>query len=164
MELVLTLGDIANKITTRNSFYSGSKDYDERTQKDKVCHVVLGLSFSDNILEQRSDPTLAKGVRNTILNNSEGHNLFNKQKARQDFHSVRMKRNWKVLKFIFRLGRPASVLKSVEVEIDYIKVTITVLSELPIVSAYIFTAMNAVGAIGEASLSIDLVESTRFQE
>lgn len=50
MELVLMLRRAQIVITIRNLLHSGTADYDEWTQKNKVAYGIVGLSFSMKVI------------------------------------------------------------------------------------------------------------------
>ncbi len=81
-------------------------------KKDKKARAVIGLTLSNDMLENVREATSAKAMWTSIKNVFERHTLLNKLSARRKFYTASMEENEGILKFANRIRQLSSVLKS----------------------------------------------------
>ncbi len=84
-------------------------------RKDKTARMTIGLTLSDEMLENVSHTTtlLICGWRYATYTNA--HTLLNKLAARRDFYTATMKEGEKMLVYIKSRRKMASTLQSMDV-------------------------------------------------
>ena len=112
---------------------------------DRNAKGVIGLSLSDDILEQVQQATTAKEMWTQIIDIFEKHTLFSKLAARRRFYTAKMNDGEKVMPFAGRIQQYAATLKSMGVEIDDQDQAMTLLSGLPDRFDSLITALDALG-------------------
>ena len=141
---------------------------DEESQKkwdrgDRKAQAVIGLSLSDEHLEHVSDVSSAKNMWNTLLNVFERHTLLNNLAARRKFYTVTMDEGEKVLTYVNRVQHLASVLKSMNVDIDDKEMAMAVLNGLPPRFDSLIVALDALGN-EDKIFTLEFVKSRLLQE
>ncbi len=86
-------------------------------KKDKKARAVIGLTLSNDMLENVREADSAKRMWKSIKDVFERHTLLNKLSARRKFYTASMEENEGILKFANRIRQFASVLKAMDVEI-----------------------------------------------
>ena len=124
---------------------------------------MIGLSLSDDMLENVRECDTARAMCETILNVFERHTLLNKLRARREFYTVTMKPGEKVLPYMNRIRQLWATLKSMGVDVDEEEMAMAALNGLPGRYEYIITALDAVSD-GESRFTYDLVKSRLLQE
>ncbi len=87
-------------------------------KKDKKTRAVIGLTLSNDMLENVREADSAKKMWKSIKDVFERHTLLNKLSARRKFYTASMQENEGILKFANRIRQLASVLKAMDVEIS----------------------------------------------
>ncbi len=114
-------------------------------RKDKTARMIVGLTLSDEMLEDVSHTSTALEMWEEICNVHQRHTLLNKLAARRDFYTATMKKGEKMLVYIKRVRKIASVLESMGITIDDKEKAMAVLNGLPKRFETIITALDAIG-------------------
>lgn len=86
--------------------------------KDKFTSAIIGLSLSDVMQEHARDPASAKEMFDTISTVFYRHTLVKKLRARHEFYWIWIKGDGWMLTFINCVHQQASLLKSMDADID----------------------------------------------
>lgn len=108
-----------------------SNEYASWCKKDKKAQAIIGLSLSDDHLEQVQHAETAKEMWKLICDIFEKHTLLNKLSARRRFYTASMNEGEKVLAFAARIRQLAATLKSMGVKIDDQEMAMAFLCGLP---------------------------------
>ncbi len=76
-------------------------------RKDKTARMIVGLTLSDEMLENVSHTSTALEMWEEICNVHQRHTLLNKLAARRDFYNATMKQGEKMLVYINRVRKMA---------------------------------------------------------
>jgi len=87
-------------------------------KKDRKAQAIIGLTLSDELLENVRECHTAKEMWTAIMNVFERHTLLNKLAARRKFYTAAKHETETVLQFSNRIRQLASTLKSMNVTID----------------------------------------------
>lgn len=147
------LEDPPEQSTTSTGWYS----------LDKKAMALIGLSLSDEILENVRDCESAREMWKAIMNVFERHTLLNQLSARRSFYTAEMKYDEKVLQFANRIRQMASTLKSMDVDINDKEMAMTFLNGLPESYDGLISALDALGN-EDKIFTFDLVKSRVLQE
>ena len=101
------------------------------TKKDRKAQAIIGLTLSNDLLENVRDVNSTKNMWLAIKNVSERHTLLNKLSARKKFYSATMESNESVLKFSNRIRHLAATLKSMNVSISDSEMAMALPNGLP---------------------------------
>ena len=132
-------------------------------RSDRKAQAVIGLSLSDEHLEHVRECTSAKEMWKTLMDVFERHTLLNKLAARRNFYTVTMQEGEKVLTYVNRVQQLASVLKSMDVDIDDKEMAMAVLNGLPPHYDSLIVALDALGN-EDRLFTLDFVKSRLLQE
>ena len=130
---------------------------------DRKAKAIIGLSLSDEHLENVTEAGSAKEICNTILNVFESHTLLNKLAARTRFYTAQMDSGEKVISYINRIKQLAASLKSMNVDIDDKEMAMAVLNGLPSAYGNLIVALDASGD-QEKHFTLEFVKSRLLQE
>ena len=130
-------------------------------KKDKKARAIIGLTLSNEMLENVREAKTAKDMWNTIKNVFERHTLLNKLSARRKFYTAEKQENEGVLKFSNRIRQLASVLKDMAVDISESEMSMALLNGLPEEYKSIITALDA---LNETELDWEHVKARLLQE
>ncbi len=133
------------------------------SKKDAKAQAIIGLSLSDEMLENVREATSAKDMWNTICNVFERHTLLNKLAARRKFYTATKKEVETALQFSNRIRQLASTLKSMNVTIDDAEMAMAMLNGLPEAYDPLISALDAISGEDE-TLKFDYVKSRVMQE
>lgn len=130
---------------------------------DRKAQAIIGLSMSDEHLKHLRDSTSTRDMWTKIKNVVERHILLNKLTARRRFYIATMKNGEKILAYLNRARHLASILKSMNVNIDDKEMAMAVLNGLPECCETLIVALDALG-LDDKSFPYDLVKSRLLQE
>ncbi len=108
-----------------------SEELQKWVHKDKTPRITIGLTLSDEMLENVSHTVTALEMWQEICNVLQRHTLLNKLAASRDVYTATMKENKKMLVYINRVLQMASVLQSMGVQIEDKEMAMAVLNGLP---------------------------------
>ncbi len=132
-------------------------------EKDAKAQAVIGLTLSDELLENVREVASAKEMWTAIRNVFERHTLLNKLSARRKFYTAAMEGNESVLKFANRIRQLAASLKSMNVDIPQSEMAMALLNGLPQEYNALISALDAVED-DDAELDWEFVKSRVMQE
>ena len=136
--------------------------FDSWKKGDARAKAVIGLSLSDEHLEHVRDVKTAKEMWKCILNVFQRHTLLNKLAARRNFYTASMKHGEKMLNYINRVRQLASILKSMDGNVEDAEIAMTILNGLPQQYSNLIVALDALGS--DETFTIDFVKSRLLQE
>lgn len=94
-----------------------SQDRTTWGKKDKKAHAIIGITLSDELLENVREVATSKVMWTTIKNVFERHTLLNKLAARRKFYIASMSEDESVLNLTNRIRQMAATLKAMGVVI-----------------------------------------------
>ena len=113
-------------------------------KKDKKAQAIIGLSLSNDLLENVRDVTSTKDMWISIKNVFERHTLLNKLSARKKFYTATMSSDESVLQFSNRIRQLSSTLKSMNVAISESEMAMALLNGLPEEYNALISALDAI--------------------
>lgn len=140
-----------------------SEELEAWRKKDGKAQATIGLTLSDDMLENIRDVKSAKDMWNSIKNVFERHTLLNKLSARRKFYTAALSENEPILKFSNRIRQLASTLKNMNVAITESEMAMAFLNGLPDEYHSLITALDSIDSDGR-ELSWDHVKSRVLQE
>ena len=132
-------------------------------KKDIKAQAIIGLTLSDDLLENVREVQSTKEMWKKICDVFQRHTLLNKLAARRKFYTATMGNNESVLQFSNRVLQLASTLKSMDVTVDESETSMALLNGLPEDYAPLITAMDTMSGENEV-LKFDYVKSRVMQE
>ncbi len=132
-------------------------------KKDKKAQAIIGLTLSDELLENVRDAESAKLMWLTIKNIFERHTLLNKLSARRRFYTAEMHETESVLKFSNRIRQMAATLKSMGCLISNSEMAMALLNGLPDEYNALISALDAIDS-DESELDWEFIKSRIMQE
>jgi len=114
-------------------------------KKDRKAQAIIGLTLSDQILENVRHVDSAAAMWLTIQNIFERHTLLNKLSARRKFYTATKLESESILDFSNRIRHMASTLKSMNVTVDDSEMAMTLLCGLPEPYDPLISALDAIG-------------------
>ena len=132
-------------------------------KKDKKARALIGLSLSDDQLDNVRECQTAKEMWIAIQNVFERHTLLNKLSARRKFYTASMKETETVLQFSNRISLLSLRLKAMEVKIDESEMAMALLNGLPDAFHPLISALDALGT-KDGTLNFEFVKSRVMQE
>ena len=107
IEHVLILKDLENFLYDDQPSYDTSTDAQIalRKKKDKKAQAIIGLSLSNELLENMRDATFTKDMWISIKNVFERYTLLSKLSARKKFYATTMSPDESVLQFSNRIRK-----------------------------------------------------------
>jgi hypothetical protein len=132
-------------------------------KKDKKAQAIIGLSLSDELLENVREVKTCKEMWMTIKNVFERHTLLNKLSARKKFYTASMNSEESVLQFSNRIRQLAATLKSMNVEISESEMAMALLNGLPDDYNALISALDAIDE-DETKLHFDFIKARIMQE
>ena len=133
------------------------------TQKDQKTQAVIGLSLSDEMLENVREHSTAKDMWNSITNVFERHTLLNKLAARRKFYTAVKNETESILKFSNRIRQLSSSLKSMNVIISESEMAMALLNGLPDEYRALISGLDTIDS-NESELSWEHVKARVLQE
>ena len=132
-------------------------------KKDKKAQVIIGLSLSNDLLENVRDVKTTKEMWMAIRNVFERHTLLNKHSARMKFYTATMNTDESVLQFANRIRQLAATLKSMNVIISEGEMAMALLNGLPEEYYALIGALDAIDEV-ETKLKFEFIKSRIIQE
>ena len=132
-------------------------------KKDKKASALIGLSLSDDQLDNVRECQSAKEMWVAIQNVFERHTLLNKLSARRKFYTASMKETETVLQFSNRISLLSLRLKAMDVKIDESEMAMALLNGLPDAFHPLISALDALGT-EDKTLNFEFVKSRVMQE
>ncbi len=161
---VLALKDLDDFLTEEPPKEDAPKaDVTAWNKKDKKAQAIIGLTLSDELLENVRDSESAKLMWLTIKNIFERHTLLNKLSARRQFYTAEMQENESVLKFSNRIRQMAATLKSMGCLISNSEMAMALLNGLPDEYNALISALDAIDS-DESELDWEFIKSRIMQE
>ena len=158
---LLALKDLSEFI--EESSPSDDSDKANWKRKDRKAQAIIGLTLSDDILENVRDVESTKDMWQKICDVFERHTLLNKLSARKKFYTALKEENESALQFSNRVRQLASTLKSMKVNVDESEMAMALLNGLPTAYDPLISALDALH--GEKDdLKFDYVKSRVLQE
>ena len=117
IQLVLALKEMDNHLTVYPPD-SISDSYPGWHKSYQKARAIIGLTLSDEHLEQVQNSLTAKEMWKLICDLYEKHNLLNKIAARRRFYTSSMQENEKVIQFASHIRQLAATLKSNSVTLE----------------------------------------------
>ena len=137
--------------------------YQEWIRNDSKARAFIGLSLTNNHLEQVQHSKSAKDMWKSICDIYEKHTLLNQLTARRRFYTAEMKEFEKVLDFAAQVRLRASSLRSMGSSITDQDMAMTFLSGLPERFGVLISALDAMSDDKE-KFTFDFVVSRCQQE
>ena len=142
---------------------AAAHDTPEWRKRDVKAQAIIGLTLSDELLENVREVTTTSEMWKTICDVFERHTLLNKLSARRKFYTATKEEGETALQFSNRICQLAATLKSMDVTINSAEMAMALLSGLPEAYDPLISALDAI--IGEEeSLEFDYVKSRVMQE
>ena len=132
-------------------------------KKDRKAQAVIGLTLSDDLLENVRDVASTKDMWQKICDIFERHTLLNKLSARKKFYTALKGENESAPQFSNRIRQLASTLKSMKVTVDESEMAMALLNGLPEAYDPLISALDALHG-EENDLKFDYVKSRVLQE
>jgi len=132
-------------------------------KKDRKAQAIIGLTLSDDLLENVRDVTTTKEMWSCIKDIFERHTLLNKLSARKRFYTATMSTDESVLRFANRIRQLAATLKSMGVEISESEMAMALLNGLPDEYNALISALDAIDE-NETELKFEFIKSRVMQE
>ncbi len=158
---VLPLKDLEDFI--EDSPPESSADLPVWKKKDRKAQAIIGLSLSNEQLENVRECSTAKDMWIAIQNVFERHTLLNKLAARRKFYTATMTETESVLQFSNRIRHLSLTLKSMSVRIDESEMAMALLNGLPDHYHPLISALDALGS-EEDELKFEFIKSRVMQE
>ena len=131
IRMVLSIRELDEHLDTDTPSTGNIESHRLWKNKDKKARALIGMSISDDHLEQVQHAESAKEMFGLICDMYEKHTLLNKLAARRRFYTATMKESEKVLSFSARVRQYATSLKSMGVAIDDQEMAMAFLCGLP---------------------------------
>lgn len=161
IELLLALKDLDQHISSpRPKDESEALAWDKN---DRKTRAIIGLTLSDQILENVRHVNTSTEMWMEIQNVFEQHTLRNKLAARRRFFTVTKSEGETILEFCNRIRQLASTLKSMNVTVQDCDMAMALLCGLPEQFDPLISALDAIGS-EENELEFDHVKSRVLQE
>lgn len=157
---ILALKDLENFIDADPP--SGA-ELNKWKKQDLKAQAIIGLSLSDEYLENVREVNSTKQMWKIICNIFERQTLLNKLSARRLFYTATKKENESILQFANRVQQLSNTLKSMGCFIDESELSMALLNGLPEAYDALISAMDAVSGESE-TLKFDYVKSRVVQE
>ncbi len=132
-------------------------------KKDKKAQAIIGLTLSDELLENVREVETTKAMWTAIKNVFERHTLLNKLSARKKFYTATMKSEESVLQFSNRIRQLSATLKSMNVVISESEMAMALLNGLPGEYNALISALDAIDE-DETKLKFEFIKSRIMQE
>lgn len=158
---ILALKDLENFLEENPP--SDSAKIAALTKKDKKAQAIIGLTLSNDLLENVRDVNTTKDMWLAIKNVFERHTLLNKLSARRKFYTASMNSNESVLQFSNRIRHLAATYKSMSVLISESEMAMALLNGLPDEYNALISALDAIDE-DESELDFGFIKSRVMQE
>ena len=142
---------------------SDSDELNSWIEKDLKAQAIIGLTLSDELLENVREVSSAKEMWAAIKNVFERHTLLNKLSARRKFYTALKSETESVLKFANRIRQLAATLKTMRVEISESEMAMALLNGLPDEYNALISALDALDS-EETQLKWEHVKARVLQE
>ena len=156
---LLALKDLSEFIDPDASF----DDTTEWRKKDIKAQAIIGLTLSDELLENVREVTTTSEMWKTICDVFERHTLLNKLSARRKFYTATKEEGESALQFANRIRQLAATLKSMNVTIEDSEMAMAMLNGLPEAYDPLISALDAISGEDD-DLKFDYVKSRVIQE
>lgn len=133
-------------------------------KKDIKGQAIIGLTLSDELLENVREVTSTTEMCHKICDAFERHTLLNKFSARPKFYTATKREEETTVQFSNRIRQLASTLKSINVLIDESEMVMAMLNGLPEVYDPLISALDAVNGAEEEKLKFNYAKSRVMQE
>jgi len=165
IEHYLTLKDLENFLEDDppSEESSSSAEILAWENKDKKARAMIGLSLSDDLLENVREVKTTKEMWSAIKNVFERHTLLNKLSARKKFYTAIKSENESILQFSNRIRHLAATLKSMNVLISGSEMAMALLNGLPEDYNALISALDAIDE-DENELDFEFIKSRIMQE
>lgn len=162
---VLTLKDLENFLEEDPPHENESRPEElyQWKKHDKKAQAIIGLTLSDDLLENVREVETTKEMWLAIKNVFERHTLLNKLSARKKFYTATMLKNESVLQFSNRIRQLAATLKSMNVSISESEMAMALLNGLPEEYNALISALDAIDE-DETKLKFEFIKSRIMQE
>ena len=162
---ILTLKDLENYLEDEAPSPETSKpDEIARWKKgDKKAQAIIGLTLSDDLLENVREVETTRAMWVAIKNVFERHTLLNKLSARKKFYTATMGTEESVLQFANRIRQLAATLKSMNVIISESEMAMALLNGLPEEYNALISALDAIDE-DETKLRFEFIKARIMQE
>ena len=132
-------------------------------RKDTKAQAIIGLTLSDEMLENVREVTTTKEMWKKICDVFERHTLLNKLAARRKFYTATKEEGETALQFSNRIRQLAATLKAMDVSINDAEMAMAMLNGLPEAYDPLISALDAISGEDE-TLKFDYVKSRVMQE
>ncbi len=132
-------------------------------RKDKKAQAIIGLTLSDDLLENVREVKTAKEMWQAIKNVFERHTLLNKLAARRKFYTATKNESESVLQFANRIRQLSATLATMNVTISESEKAMALLNGLPDEYRALISALDAVDS-DESEFKWEHVKSRVLQE
>ena len=127
------------------------------------AQAIIGLTLSDDLLENVREVETTKAMRTAIKNVLERHTVLNKLSARKSIYTATMSAEESVLQFANCISQLASTLKSMNAVISEGEVVVALLNGLPEEYKALMSALDTIGE-DETKLKVEFIKSRIMQE
>ncbi len=132
-------------------------------RKDKKAQAIIGLTLSDDLLQNTREVKTAKEMWEAIKNVFERQTLLNKLAARRKFYTASKEESESVLQFANRIRQLFATLATMNVIISESEKAMALLNGLPDEYRALISALDAVDS-DESELQWEHVKSRVLQE
>lgn len=160
---VLTLKDLDQFIEEEQRTDGDDESRIDWQRKDRNAQAIIGLSISNDLLENVRNCDSAKEMWSAVTDVFERHTLHNKLAVRREFYTAIENQRESILHFSNRVRQLADTLKSMDVMIDDSEMAMSLLNAL---SDQYHALIRAVDVLGDedSALSFDHVNARVIQE
>ena len=151
IQCVLTLKDLEDFLVEYPP--TATVEITASTKKDRKAQAIIGLSLSDELLENVREVETAKAMWTAVKNVFEIHTLLNKLSEHKKFYSAAMGSEETILQSSNRIPQLAATLKSSNVEITDSEMAMALLNGLTEESNALTSALDAIDEDERNSIS-----------
>ncbi len=162
---ILTLKDLENFLDDEVPSLDTSRpeEISNWKKRDKKAQAIIGLTLSDDLLENVREVETTKDMWTAIKNVFERHALLNKLSDRKKFYTASMNADESVLQFANRIRQLAATLKSMNVVISESEMAMALLNGLPDEYNALISALDAIDE-DETKLRFEFIKTRIIQE
>ncbi len=160
---ILTLKDLEHFLDEDIPRSATPEEHTKWIKGDKKAQAIIGLTLSNDLLENVREVETAKEMWKAIKNVFERHTLLNKLSARKKFYTARKSPEESILQFANRIRLLAATLKSMNVVISGSEMAMALLNGLPEEYNALISALDAIDE-DESELDFDFIKSRIMQE
>ena len=144
IQIVLSIRELEKNLEAKSTPAQTAPNYRDWWRSDAKARAFIGLSLSNNHLEQVQHSKSAKEMWKSVCDIYEKHTLLNQLTARRRFYTAAMKESDKILDFAARIRHHSSVLKSMGTTVNDQDMAMTFLSGLPDRFDVLISALDAI--------------------